>query len=93
MPSFRLSYWMHAGEAPRLLAFDAPDLESAHAVGAKMIAQALGRPKDFALLDRATGRYIVGAAVWSRSGFYRLEKEEAGTSGHAALDEPQDYHA
>lgn len=93
MPSFRLSYWMHAGEAPRLLAFEAPDLESAHAVGAKMIAEALGRPKDFALLDREAGRYVVGAAVWSRSGFYRLEVEEAGAPAHAALDEPQDYHA
>lgn len=93
MPSFRLSYWMHADEAPRLLAFEAPDLESAHASGAKMIAEALGRPKDFALLDRAAGRYIVGAAIWSRSGFYRLDVEEAETPALAALDEPQDHHA
>jgi hypothetical protein len=75
--SFRLSYWMHAGQAPRLLAFDAPDLDAAYTTGGKMIAEALGRPDVFVLLDRATGRFMVGAAIWSRNGFFRLAVEEA----------------
>lgn len=77
---------MHAGQAPRLLAFDAPDLDAAYATGGKMIAEALGRPDDFVLLDRATGRFTVGAAIWSRHGFFRLAADEVPPMPHGAQD-------
>lgn len=84
---------MHAGQAPRLLAFDAPDLDAAYATGGKMIAEALGRPGDFALLDRATGRFMVGAAIWSRTGFFRLVVEEAPPMAQGAQDERAEIRA
>jgi len=91
--SFRLSYWMHAGQAPRLLAFDAPDLDAAYAIGGKRIAEALGRPDDFVLLDRATGRFMVGAAIWSRNGFFRLAAEESPPMAQGAQDERAEIRA
>ena len=77
MPSFRLTYWSHGGETPRSLVFEAADLEAAHDSGARKIAEAMGRANDFALLDPRAGRFTVGAAIWSRNGFYRLEAESS----------------
>lgn len=80
VPSFRLSFWMHAGVAPRSLPFEAANLETAYVSGARLLAEALGRPSDFASLDRVAGRFIVGAGVWSRSGFYRLAADGEETA-------------
>ena len=77
---------MHSGEAARSLTFEASDAEAAQLAGARLLAQALGRPDEFASLDGTTGRFQVGAALWSRTGFFRLsEASETGRDADALV--------
>lgn len=71
--SFRLEIQMNRNDPPTELMIEASDRDSAINEAAKIIAAALGRPDEFVHLDEASGKFTVGAGLWSRSGFYRLE--------------------
>lgn len=74
--SFRLEIRMNRNDPPTELMIDALDRDTAVSEAAKIIAAALGRPDEFVHLDEANGRFTVGAGLWSRSGFYRLDQVE-----------------
>ena len=71
--SFRLEIRMNRNDPPTELMIDAIDRDTAVNEAAKIIAAALGRPDEFVHLDEANGRFTVGAGLWSRRGFYRLD--------------------
>jgi hypothetical protein len=70
--SFRLEVRMNRNGPPTELMIEANDRETAVRETARIIAGALGRPDEFVHLDEASGRFTVGAGLWSRNGFYRL---------------------
>ncbi|MGS1017719.1 hypothetical protein [Allosphingosinicella humi] len=71
--SFRLEIRMNRNDPPTELMIEALDRDAAVSEAAKIIAAALGRPDEFVHLEEANGRFTVGAGLWSRNGFYRLE--------------------
>ena len=73
MSSFRLEIRMNRNGAPTELMIEAADREAALREAGEIIAGALGRSDEFVHLDEASGRFTVGAGLWSRSGFYRLD--------------------
>lgn len=72
MPTYRLDIRMQSTDPDESVAFDALDEGDAEKAAKIAIAEAFGRPHELVLLDVATGRFTIGAGLWSRTGHYHL---------------------
>lgn len=73
---FRLDIRMQENDPDESVALEAPDMEGAVRAAREAIADAFGRPGEFVMLEAASGRFTVGAGLWSRRGYYKLAKTD-----------------
>jgi hypothetical protein len=75
LPPFRLEIRTNRDEESTTIRIDVVDRADARRQAAAAVASAFGRPGEFVHFDEARGRFTVGAGLWSRSGYYRLEPD------------------
>jgi hypothetical protein len=68
---------MSGRAADQSWSIEAKDWDEAFHAVPKLLADFFERPDQFIYLDQERGKFAIGAGLWSRNGFYRLERAGA----------------